>query len=328
MDTFDWSSVLNIKESFKKKDSTTSPLVIKSSENKCIGCSSINLQKQNDGNMVCIDCGAMNGMTLNHEKDWRYYGANDNVNKSDPNRCGMPLNPLFEESSLSIAIVGNKCAKFKIMNNWNGLSYKERRTLKILKKIKKIASENNIPQKIVDQAIVIFHENSKKKIKRGNKLECILCSCLRFSLKYYSKDDDNCIDRSLEELSRIFGLKEKKLSKEYNELFESMYKSNPVFIKKIKPTKPRDLIYKYCSLLNIQDKYIKISVNTIKNANKLGICQDNNPKSIAVGCIYLICIHFNIKISKKTISKICKTSEVTILLIYNKLNMYKKYIIT
>ena len=238
----------------------------------------------------------------------------------------MPLNPLFNESSLSVAIVGNKCYKFKKMNNWNGMTYKERKTIRILNKIKKIARESHIPKKVVDQAIVIFNENSKEKIKRGKKLECILGSCFRLALKYHSNSDEN-INRSMEELSKLFNLKEKKLSKEFNELFESMYKRNPEFIKQIKPTKPKDLIYRYCSLLGIHQKFINICIKTINNADQLGICQDNNPKSIAVGCIFLICKIYKLDINKKTISKMCETSEVTILLIYHQLHMFKDFIL-
>ena len=325
MTEFNWNVISNIKESFIGKDDKEKDVEIDKKE-KCIGCNSYNLSKYKNEKIICEDCGAVNNMILNCDKEWRYYGSDDNINKSDPNRCGMPLNPLFEQSSLSIAIIGNKCFKFKKMNNWNGLSYKERKTIKILNKIKKIARENHIPKKVVDQAIVIFNENSKDKIKRGKKLECILGSCFRLALKFYSKDDKS-INRSMDELSKLFNIKEKKLSKEFNELFENMYKKNPKFIKKIKPTKPKDLIHRFGSLLNVPQKYIDICIETIKNSDKLGVCQDNNPKSIAVGCIYLISVLFKLDIAKKKISKVCETSEVTILLIYHQLNMFKQYIV-
>ena len=320
---FDWNTISNIKESFKEKDIKKEE---EKKQEKCIECNSSNLSKYKNEKIICQDCGAVNGIILNCDKEWRYYGSDDNVNKSDPNRCGMPLNPLFDESSLSIAIVGNKCYKFKKMNNWNGMTYKERKTIKILNKIKKIARESHIPKKLLIKLLLFFNKNSKEKIKRGKKLECILGSCFRLALKYHSNDDEN-INRSMEELSKIFNLKEKKLSKEFNELFENMYKQNPEFIKKIKPTKPKDLIYRYCSLLSIPKKYINICIKTIQNANKLGICQDNNPKSIAVGCIFLICKIYKLDINKKIISRTCETSEVTILLIYHQLHMFKDYIL-
>lgn len=325
MASFNWNVFSNIKESFKSEDEKTEKSE-KINEDTCIGCNSNNLSKYKNEKIICNDCGAVNKSILNCDKEWRYYGSDDNVNKSDPNRCGMPLNPLFDQSSLSIAIVGNKCFKFKKMNNWNGMSYKERKTIKILNKIKKIANDNHIPKKVVDQAIVIFNEISKGKIKRGKKLECILGSCFRLSLKYHSKDDKS-INRSMEELSKLFNIKEKKLSKEFNELFEYMYRNNSKFIKNIRPTKPKDLIFRFCSLLKIKIEYVNICIEIIKNANDLGICQDNNPKSISVGCIYLVCNIFKLNITKKEISKMCDTSEVTILLIYHQLNMFKDFII-
>ena len=321
-----WNIISNIKESFKEKSNKQNDYIISKEKEKCINCGQKNLSKYNNEKIICQDCGAVNGDILNADKEWRYYGADDNVNKSDPNRCGMPLNPLFEQSSLSVSIIGNKCYKFKRMNNWNGMTYKERKTIKILNKIKKIAQKSHIPQKVVDQAIVIFNENSKEKIKRGKKLECILGSCFRLALKFHSNSDDK-VNRSMEELSKLFNLKEKKLSKEFNELFEVMYKNNPDFIKQIKPTKPKDLITRYCTILSIPDKYKNICINVIKKSNKLGICQDNNPKSIAVGCIYLICVIYKLNITKKVISKKCQTSEVTIIQIYHQLNLFSKYIL-
>ena len=78
----------------------------------------------------------------------------------------MPSNELFNKPSLSIAILGHKCYKYKQMNNWNGLSYKERKLIKILNKIRKVAKDSHIPMKVVDQAIVIFKKNSEEQIKR------------------------------------------------------------------------------------------------------------------------------------------------------------------
>ena len=329
-----WNIVSNVNESIKdditSKDIMEKPeysknCIDKDRRNKCKGCGSYNLERYNNEKIICIDCNMVNSTIINDDKEWRYYGSNDNKS-SDPNRCGMPINPLFSKSSLSVKILGNKCYKFQRMNNWNGLSYKDRKLIKILNKIKKIARNNHIPECVVDTAIILFKYNNEEQKKRGKKSECILGSCFRLALKYYSKKDIN-INRSMEELSKIFKLKEKKLSREFNELFEVIYKKDPKFIKKIKPIEPKDLINRYCTLLNIDDKYIDICIYTVKLANKLGICQDNNPKSISVGIIYLICVEYKLDINKKLISSKCGTSEVTIITIYNQLNVYKKYIL-
>ena len=258
---------------------------------------SLNLDEYNNEKIICKDCGVVNSTIINDDKEWRYYGNNDNKS-SDPNRCGMPLNPLLNKSSLTVSILGKQCYKFKQMNNWNGLSYKERKLIKILNKINEIARESHIPQCVVDTAIIIFKYNNEENKKRGKKSECILGSCFRLALKYYSNIDIN-INRSMNELSKIFKLKEKKLSREFNELFEVMYKKDPDFIKKIKPIKLKDLINRYCVLLNIEKKFIDICIYAINLANKLGICHDNNPKSISVGIIYLVSLNINLILPKK-----------------------------
>ena len=38
--------------------------------------------------------------------EWRYYGADDN-NNADPTRCGMPINPLLQESSYGCKVLSN-----------------------------------------------------------------------------------------------------------------------------------------------------------------------------------------------------------------------------
>jgi transcription initiation factor TFIIIB Brf1 subunit/transcription initiation factor TFIIB len=42
---------------------------------------------ENDGTMLCTDCGEEIGRTINQEKEWRFYGASDSKHTSDPNRC-------------------------------------------------------------------------------------------------------------------------------------------------------------------------------------------------------------------------------------------------
>ena len=61
--------------------------------------------------------------------------------------------------------------------------------------------------------------------------------------------------------------------------------------------------------------------------DKLGICQENNPKSIAVGVIFLISQNYNLGFTKKEIADLCKTSEVTVSNTYSQMVKFKKYIL-
>jgi transcription initiation factor TFIIIB Brf1 subunit/transcription initiation factor TFIIB len=41
----------------------------------------------NDGSIICIECGETLSENICEEAEWRYYGSNDNVESSDPSRC-------------------------------------------------------------------------------------------------------------------------------------------------------------------------------------------------------------------------------------------------
>ena len=318
-----WDVFSNIKESFDDNDDKKE--LSEESKNKCYKCNSDQLERLNNEKVVCRNCGIVNDTIIDSNQEWRYYGSNDNKRMSDPNRCGMPLNPLFTKSSLSTVILGNKCMKYKKMNNWNGLTYRERRLIEILNKISKKAKLGHIPSCVVDRAIVMFKMISQDKIKRGESLESIIASCLRLSLKYYSNQDLE-ISRSINEIAKLFKIKEKKLSKGCNQSYEIMFKKDPEFIKKLKPTEPKDLITRFGSILKLDEQYKMIAIKAAILADKLGICQDNNPKSIAVGSIYLVSQIYKLGYSKKMISQLCGTSEVTISHTYTELYRFRKYI--
>ena len=66
----------------------------------CEACSSI-LVITDEGFLGCTNstCGIVYNDILSQGAEWRYYGTDDN-HTGDPTRCGMPINPLLQESSL------------------------------------------------------------------------------------------------------------------------------------------------------------------------------------------------------------------------------------
>mgnify|MGYP001425771847 FL=1 len=72
---------------------------------KCEKCDNI-LIYNDEGFQVCPEknCAIIYKDIIDHSPEWRYYGADDNSN-SDPTRCGMPINPLLEESSYGCKII-------------------------------------------------------------------------------------------------------------------------------------------------------------------------------------------------------------------------------
>lgn len=288
---------------------------------KCLNCDETDYLI-NDGEMiVCTNCGVENNKIIDYNPEWRFYGSDDNKRSSDPNRCGMPTNQIISESSLSTVITGHGFEVYRKLNSWNGLTYKEKSLISIINKIAQKASVGNVPQSIIDATMKMYQIISKDYIKRGTSRESLIAACFFNALK------DNNLIRSNEEVAKLFEIKSKKLSKGCNEFAELMFAKDKDYVKKMRPIEPKDLIERFCSIMDLDERFINIGARISILVDKLGICQENNPKSIAVGCIYFMSQNYDLGFSKKEIADQCHTSEVTVSNTYNQMSKFKKYLL-
>lgn len=286
----------------------------------CFNCEGDSLI-YDEGIIVCENCGVDNGAMIDYQQEWRFYGSEDTKHSSDPTRCGMPINPLLPESSLGTIILGRGFEKYRRLNNWNSMTYKERSLLKVFKNIQSKSDENNISICVVDRAKIMYKTLSEDTIKRGKSRKGLIAACLYNSCK--DKNDS----RSTKEISQIFNLKIKKMTSGCKQFNEMMYHNDHTYISKIKPTSADDFIERYTIVLKL-DKDSKESAIYVSNmATKLGLVSENTPASIAVGSIYLISQNYKLKITKKKLSELCEISEVTISKTYKKMLPYKKYLL-
>lgn len=311
-----WELYETINSSFEKDNSIDS-----NSKEKCFNCEEFDYLI-NDGEMiVCTNCGVENNRIIDYNPEWRFYGSDDNKRSSDPNRCGMPTNQIISESSLSTVITGHGFEVYRKLNSWNGLTYKEKSLISIINKIAQKASVGNVPQSIIDATMKMYQIISKDYIKRGTSRESLIAACFFNALK------DNNLIRSNEEVAKLFDIKSKKLSKGCNEFAELMFAKDKDYVKKMRPIEPKDLIERFCSIMDLDEKFITIGARISILVDKLGICQENNPKSIAVGCIYFMSQNYDLGFNKKEIADQCHTSEVTVSNTYNQMTKFKKYLL-
>jgi transcription initiation factor TFIIB len=287
----------------------------------CFNCKETDFLMMDSEMIICTYCGIENEMIIDYNAEWRYYGNDDNKRSSDPNRCGIPSNPIIPDSSLSTIILGRGFEVYRKLNSWNGLSYKQRSLIAILNKIALKANIDNVPQSIIDATMNMYKMISQDYIKRGASRESLIAACFFNALR------DQGMIRSTEEVAKLFDIKSKKLSKGCNEFTELMFFKNKEYVKNMKPIESKDLIERFCSLLDIDESYVIIGVRAAILIDKLGICQENNPKSIAVGVIYLLSQSYNLNFSKKEIAEQCKTSEVTVSNTYSQMIKFKKYLL-
>jgi transcription initiation factor TFIIB len=290
-------------------------------KNICFNCFESDYLIVDSEMIICTHCGAENDFIIDYHAEWRYYGSDDNKRSSDPNRCGMPGNPIIPDMSFSTVILGKGYEVYRKLNSWNGLSYKQRSLIAILNKIATKANIDNVPQSIIDTTMNMYKIISQDYIKRGASRESLIAACFFNALR------DQGMIRSTEEIAKLFDIKSKKLSKGCNEFTELMFAKNKDYVKNMKPIESKDLIERFCTLLEINQEYITVAIRAGILIDKLGICQENNPKSIAVGCIFLISQNYNLGFSKKEIADLCKTSEVTVSNTYSQMLKFKKYLL-
>jgi hypothetical protein len=97
----------------------------------CETCQS-SLAFSDEGFLTCTNrkCGIIYKDLVDHSAEWRFYGADDNQH-GDPTRCGIPINPLLEESSYGCKVLYSggmsyEMRKIRRYTEWQTMPYKEK----------------------------------------------------------------------------------------------------------------------------------------------------------------------------------------------------------
>ena len=298
--------------------------------NTCTTCKS-RLYYGESGFLFCSNtsCGILYKHMIDFGAEWRYYGAEDS-NVSDPTRCGMPINPLLEESSYGCKVMCGRTSsyemrKIKRYTEWQSMPYKEKSRYDDFQIITLIAKNAGIPKIIVDEAIRYYDKLSDAKTFRGLNRDGILAASIYIS---FSKNKN---PRTPKEIATIFGLDNtsatrgcKNAMNILNELEKDKQTNEQTVMTK---TTPCTFIARYCSKLNINQELTKLCLfiaQTVKNKN---LIPENTPHSIAAGIIYYVSLSCNLNVSKRDINQTSQISEVTINKCYKKLENYKEYLI-
>lgn len=275
-----------------------------------------------DGTIMCSKCNTVVSNILD-TPEWRYYGSEDSKN-SDPTRCGMEVNVLLPESSVgSIVSYRNNSktmSKVRTYQKWNGIPYKERSLLKVFNEISAVCKSNNIPGMINRDAHSLYKSISAAKISRGSNRKGIIAACLFYACKI------NKVPRSSNEIADMFNLKISIMTKgckKFNEIIQTN-KIDIFNVNTSETTNITDFIDRFCSKLDIDESHINNIKPLVDICNQCNLLNDNTPPSMAAGCIYIYIKHNDLNISKKSISDVCKISEVTINKCCKKLDEYYK----
>lgn len=282
----------------------------------CENCDSI-LEYSDEGFLTCTNnkCGIIYKDSLDQSAEWRYYGADDNQS-SDPTRCGMPINPLLEESSFACKVlcVGKtsyEMRKIRRYTEWQSVPYKEKTRYNEFQRIMMYAQIAGISTKIVDDAIKYHKKISEYEHSfRGDNKNGLLIASIYISFRI------NEYPRTAKELAAMFNLdvgvatKGCKLAMMIlNDLENDIANDDKTHFVK---TTPNDFIERYCSRLNINSELTQLCKFISVKIEKENLMQSNTPNSIAAGIVYYISYLCGLNVSKTDVKNVSEISEVTI----------------
>ena len=301
----------------------------------CVGCNSKGtfIEDIQANAMVCSECGMINEELLDHGPEWRQYNNDDNRGEG-VNRCGCPSNFFFPKSSQGTIMAGSSNSRLKRKQKWNSMVYKERSLNQVFENISNICSKNNFPKIIVDTAKILYKKLSdckhksgvnsgKQIIIRGENRISIIAACV------FKACEMNKNPRSIKEISKIFKLDEKKVTKG-NKQFDKIMKNaddSMIMLEEIGLDTADDYIRRHCPKLKINKKDTDTAVKIAQNCCKMKLASDHNPQSVAAGAILLMVYYSNLKVEKKDIANLFGTSDVTIGKIYNKIAPYTEALV-
>lgn len=289
----------------------------------CERCENI-LAFSDEGFLTCTNnkCGIIYKDLVDHGAEWRYYGADDNQS-SDPTRCGMPINPLLEESSYGCKVLccgpmSYEMRKIRRYTEWQSMPYKEKSQYDEFQIITIMAQNAGIPKMIIDDAIIYHKKISESDTTfRGDNRDGIIAASIYISCRI------NNYPRTAKEIASIFHLDATSATKGcknalsiINSLEKDMDNKEKTNFGK---TKPEAFIERYCSKLNINNELTKLCQFISMKIEKMDVMPENTPPSIAAGVVYFVSQLCRLNISKKDVKNVSETSEVTINKCYKKL---------
>ena len=299
--------------------------IYRSSGNRdmCETCESI-LAFSDEGFLTCTNnkCGIIYKDLVDQTAEWRYYGADDNQN-SDPTRCGMPINPLLQQSSfgckvLCVGAMSYEMRKIRRYTEWQSMPYKEKSQYDEFQIITTMAQHAGIPKMIIDDAIRYHKKISEYELTfRGDNRDGILAASIYISCRI------NNFPRTAKEIASIFHLDVTSATKGCKNAISIINNLEKDMDNKEKTnlgqTKPEAFIERYCSKLNINNELTKLCQFISMKITKGNIMPENTPPSIAAGVVYFISQICKLNISKRDVKNVSETSEVTINKCYKKL---------
>lgn len=304
--------ILNLDEYFKVFDELAPKKDNISRSDICIDCDSTSLTTDfANGMIVCTSCGSIQEESLIDESPEWNFGQEEAMYGKDPARCGCPINPLLEKSSMSTMIGkggGNKFWLLRRIHQQNSMDYVERARYHTFEYMTKLTEKASLPSCIANKAKFYYKTLSERKLSRGAVRQGLIACCIMYACKA------NKVSRSVKEIADICEIDAVKINsavKIFTDVMSDILKDENTDY-----TQASDLISRFCNCINIpHSEQIQIGriVRDYNNkVEKSKILIGKTPTAVTSALIYFILVSKGYNINKKNLCDNHKISIVTL----------------
>lgn len=280
-------------------------------DRKCVECNSTNLfHDRVNANMVCTECGDVQTCILDENPEWSH-DVNGDSNKKNQSRCGFPINPLLEKSSLSTAIKGNNNILMNKLHHQISMDHVERSRFHVFEHITRMAGDSgNLSQNVIDKAKYYYKILSERKLSRGSIRQGLIACCI-----LYACNSEN-VSRSVKEIGTICEVESTVINKTRKIFIKTMddilRKENMLH----SSLSIHDMIPRCVNILQINQNIKHRLLILVQKLNGLlndsNICEGKTPSAIICGMIIYICKLNDINIDKNSFVNHINISVVTV----------------
>lgn len=291
------------------------------------------LCKKNDGVLIiegkvtCSLCGLVISMKLENSIENNNYGEGSNYHD------GYTLiSTNLSHGYINTNIIGsNPNNLMNKLNMWNNtMNTDEKNVHTAFKRIHEICFDANLSKKIEDTAKIMYLNlkqckepkilNKNNKIQMRKKINCekkkntMIAVCIKEAC---INNNNTC---NSHEIAKFCQIDLKELTK--GEKFYAKLTRDSVKELKSTNVQAHDFIPRLCEKLNMEKKVIEYIQMISNNVEKLSICSNATPQTIAATIIYIVVNIYKLPIRLNQISTLAYISEGTIDKCYDKIIPY------
>lgn len=283
-------------------------------EHECPSCGNRSLVRDYQRNIeICQKCGCIIKEGIKDRgPEWRAFDQEEEEKRS---RGGAPMTYTIHDKGLSTKIdwrnrdgrgrslSPERRSQIYRLRKWQRRARvsdsDERNLAYALSEIDRMSSQLGLPEKVCENAAIIYREAVSENLIRGRSIEGVASATL------YAGCRKCQVPRTLEEIAETSRVDKKEISRSYRFITRELDIH-------LKPTNPVSYVSRFGSELDISGKARTKAIEIIKKAQEKKLTSGRGPTGIAAAAIYVACIIVGERRTQRDTADVAKVTEVTV----------------